>query len=243
MVLGQRPLIGLDCRYEADEKYEVRDQIGVYATYYRALTSAGALPVLIPVVDDRSVLSEYLALMDGFVFTGGLDVPPAAYGQEKHPATKECHPKRFAYDKLLAEQVLQRDIPVLAICLGQQLINVVYGGTLIQHIETEIRHTRVDPGQDSFHSVTIEEHSLLHRILGATHLEVNSSHHQALDKLAPGLRVLARAPDGVIEAVQMTDRRFFIGVQWHPERLMDRREQQDLFKAFVAAASESPSFT
>jgi putative glutamine amidotransferase len=127
---------------------------------------------------------------------------------------------------------------VLAICMGQQLINVVYGGTLIQHIETEIQHTRVEPGLDRFHSVTVEEDSLLHRILGARELEVNSSHHQAVDRLAPGLRVLARAPDGIVEAVQMTDKRFFIGVQWHPERLMDRPEQQQLFEAFVAAASD-----
>jgi putative glutamine amidotransferase len=237
-VVSQRPLIGLDCGYEANEKYEARDQIRMYAPYYRALISAGALPVVIPVIDDRSLLSEYLDVLDGFVFTGGLDIPAVAYGQERHPRTEECHPKRFAYDKRLAELVLQRDIPVLAICMGQQLINVVYGGTLIQHIETEIQHTRVEPGLDRFHSVTVEEDSLLHRILGARELEVNSSHHQAVDRLAPGLRVLARAPDGIVEAVQMTDKRFFIGVQWHPERLMDRPEQQQLFEAFVAAASD-----
>jgi gamma-glutamyl-gamma-aminobutyrate hydrolase PuuD len=236
-MVAKRPLIGLDCSYERDAKNSC-DQMRMYVAYYQALIEAGALPVVIPVIDDRTLLSEYLDGLDGLVFTGGLDVPPAAYGQEKHPRTEECHPKRFVYDKLLAELALQRDIPVLAICMGQQLINVVYGGTLIQHIETEIEHTRVEPGLDSFHPVTIEEDSSLHRILGARELEVNSTHHQAVDKPAPGLRVRARAPDGIIEAVQMTDKRFFIGVQWHPERLMERPEQQELFKAFVVAASD-----
>jgi gamma-glutamyl-gamma-aminobutyrate hydrolase PuuD len=238
--VGQRPLIGLDCGYERDEK-NLSDQIRMYVAYYEALITPGALPVVMPVVDDRALLSEYLDVLDGLVFTGGLDVPPGAYGQEKHPQTQECHSRRFAHDKLLAELVLQRDIPVLAICLGQQVINVVYGGTLIQHIETELEHTRLQPGLDSFHPVTVEEDSMLYQILGANEVEVNSSHHQAVDKPAPGLRVLARAPDGTIEAVQMTDKRFFLGVQWHPERLRDRPEQQALFKAFVAAASDRGS--
>jgi len=234
---GKRPLIGLDCRYERDPEHQVLDRLWLRAPYYEALIAVGALPVIIPVVEDRALLSEYLDTLDGFVLTGGLDVPPGAYGQSKHPETIECAPKRFACDKLLAELLLQRDMPVLAICMGLQLINVVYGGTLVQHIETEIRHTVVEQGRDSFHSITVEEDSLFHRILGATELEVNSGHHQAVDKPAPGLRVLAQAPDGIIEAAQMTDKSFFLGVQWHPERLVDRPEQRELFKAFVAAAS------
>lgn len=239
---GRRPLIGLNCRYEEDEQYMSGDQIRMYVHYYQALIEAGALPVVIPTVDHRSLVSEYLDALDGFVFTGGLDVPPAEYGQEKHPETKELHRRRFACDRLLANLLLQRDMPVLAICLGQQLINVAYGGTLIQHIETEIQHTALKPGQDSFHPISIEENSLLHQILGTTKLEVNSAHHQAVDKPAPGLRVLAQAPDDMIEAVQMTDKGFFLGVQWHPERITDRPEQRELFKAFVAAATDRGSY-
>ncbi len=242
-MVSKRPLIGLNCRYEANEEYHVLDRLWMHVPYHQALMATGALPVVIPTIDDRSLLSEYLQMLDGFVFTGGRDVPAAAYGRAKHPQTKEVHPRRFACDKLLAELVLQRDMPVLAICLGQQLINVAYGGTLIQHIETGIQHTQVRPGQDSLHPIAIEEDSLLHRILGATALEVNSGHHQAVDKPAPGLRVLAQAHDGIIEAVQMTDKRFFIGVQWHPERLIERPEQRELFKAFVAAASQPHAFS
>ena len=234
---SKRPLIGLDCRYERDPEHQVLDRLWMRVPYYHALIATGGLPVIIPAVEDRALLSQYLDTLDGFVFTGGLDVPPEAYGQAKYPETKECDPKRFACDKHLAELLLQRDMPVLAICMGLQLVNVAYGGTLIQHIETKIQHTHVRPGEDSLHLITIEEDSLLHRILGATELEVNSGHHQAVDKLAPGLRVLAQAPDGIIEAAQMTDRSFFLGVQWHPERLVDRPEQRELFKAFVAAAS------
>lgn len=191
--------------------------------------------MLVPVVDERATVSQYLDRLDGFLFTGGRDVPPEAYGQEPHRETQECDPKRFSCDRLLAELVLERTMPVFAICMGVQLLNVVYGGTLFQHIETEIQHTHIDPGNDSLHSIVIEEDSLLHQILGATDIEVNSSHHQAVDRLAPGLRALAKAPDGIVEAVQMTDRSFFLGVQWHPERIFERPEQRRLFKAFVSA--------
>ena len=232
---GKRPLIGLNGRYESNAQYPVRDQIEVFAPYCRALLAAGALPVVIPTSDARSVLADYLDRLDGFVFTGGLDLPPHAYGQAKLPQTQECDPKRFACDRLLAELVLEREIPVLAICMGVQLINVIYGGTLIQHIESDVRHEAKDRGNDRRHSIVIEEENLLRHIVGATEIEVNSAHHQAVEKLAPGLRVLARAPDGIVEAVQMTDREFFLGVQWHPERIVDRPEQLRLFEAFVDA--------
>ncbi len=231
----QRPLIGLNSRYESSAQYPVRDHIRVFAPYYRALLAAGALPVVIPTSDERSVRAEYLDRLDGFVFTGGLDVPPRAYGQAKHPQTQECDPKRFASDSLLAELALEREIPVLAICMGVQLINVVYGGTLVQHIESDVRHEAKDLGSDSSHAIVIEEESLLHRILGSREVEVNSAHHQAVGKVAPGLRVVARASDGIVEAVEMTDRAFFLGVQWHPERIFERPEQLRLFAAFVDA--------
>jgi putative glutamine amidotransferase len=231
----KRPLVGLNGRYESDAKRSVRSRIALYVPYYQALLSAGALPVLLPTTDDRAALAEYLDRLDGFVFTGGMDVPPSAYGQERHPRTQECHPRRFASDRLLAKLVLRREMPVLAICMGIQLINVAYGGTLIQHLETGVQHAPTDEGNDSYHSIVIEEESLLHQIVGATEIEVNSCHHQAVDRLAPGLRVVASAPDGIAEAVQMTDRGFFLGVQWHPERIVDRPGQLSLFEAFVDA--------
>lgn len=236
---AERPLIGLNCRYETHQEYPTLDRLWIYAGCYRALLLAGAVPVIVPPLDTRSLVSQCLDRVDGIVFVGGLDIPPAAYHQESHPETEECHPNRFASDKLLAELVLQTDIPVLGICMGQQLINVVYGGTLTQHIETDVRHSRIKPTEEIFHPITVEEDSLLHRILGVRELEVNSSHHQAVDKPAPGLRVLARAPDGIIEAMQMTDRSFFLTVQWHPERLTERPEQRKLLRAFVTACSEA----
>jgi putative glutamine amidotransferase len=230
-----RPIIGLNARYERHATCAIRDGIALYVAYHQALLAAGGLPVVFPVVDDRASLAQYLDHLQGFVFTGGPDVPPQAYGQSKHAQTKECHAKRFACDGLLAELVGERDIPVLAICMGVQLLNVVYGGTLIQHLETSIPHAAVDGGNDSFHSIVIEKDSLLHRVLGSTELEVNSAHHQAVDRLAPGLRALARAADGIVEAVRKTDTDFFLGVQWHPERITERAEQRALFEAFVEA--------
>jgi putative glutamine amidotransferase len=231
----KRPLIGLNCDYQGHATYPVRDQIKLYTPYYQALLSAGALPVVVPVIDDPEALKEYLDRLDGFLFTGGEDIPPQAYGQRRHVRTQECHPRRFDQDRTLAQLVLQREMPVLAICMGMQLINVVHGGTLIQHTETDVQHTPIDEGNDSYHSIVLEKENLLHDILGVTELEVNSAHHQAVEKLAPGLRLLARAPDGIVEAVQMTDREFLLGVQWHPERIMDRPEQRRLFEAFVDA--------
>jgi putative glutamine amidotransferase len=231
----QRPLIGLTCRYQSDGQNPARDLIGHYVPYHRALLSTGALPVLLPVVEDRSALSQYLDRLDGLVFTGGLDVPPDSYGQPKHPQTEECHPSRWANDRFLAELVLERPMPVLAICMGVQLLNVVYGGTLVQHLETKVQHAPQDAGNDSLHSIVLEKDSLLYQILGATELEVNSAHHQAVAKLAPGLRVVARAADGTVEAVELTDRAFFLGVQWHPERIFERPEQRRLFETFVNA--------
>jgi putative glutamine amidotransferase len=230
-----RPLIGLNSRYESHVQHPVRDQIRVYTPYYQALLASGALPVVIPPSEDRSVLSEYLDRLDAFVFTGGLDVPPHEYGQPRHPRTQECDPHRFASDRLLAELVREREMPVLAICFGMQLINAVYGGTLIQHIENDVQHEAKDQGNDSFHTIAIDEDSLLHRIVGTSEVEVNSSHHQAVHQVAPGLRVVARAPDDIVEAIEMTDKAFFVGVQWHPERIFERPEQERLFKAFVNA--------
>jgi putative glutamine amidotransferase len=230
-----RPLIGLNCRYERHATHPVRDQLRVYVPYYQALLEAGALPVVVPTVDDRATLDQYLDRLDGFLFTGGLDLPPQAYGQPKHPRTEECHPKRFASDRLLAGLVWERDMPILAICMGMQLINVAYGGTLIQHLETDVQHAAVNSGNDSFHSIVLEEDNLLRQIVGRRELEVNSAHHQAVDKLAPGLRALAHAADGIVEAVQKTDREFFLGVQWHPERIVERPEQRRIFETFVKA--------
>ena len=235
---GTRPLIGLNCDYQCDATYPVRDQIRLYVPYYQALLSVGALPVMVPTTDDVDAVAGYLDCLDGFMFTGGKDIPPQAYGHEKHPATAEVHPRRFAGDRLLAELVLEREMPVLAICMGMQLINVVYGGTLIQDVDTDIQHAPIDEGNDRYHSIVIEEENLLRQMVGATGLEVNSAHHQAVDKLAPGLRVLARAPDGIVEAVQMTDRRFFLGLQWHPERIFERDEQRRIFGAFVDACRQ-----
>ncbi len=232
---SQRPLIGLTCRYQSDAQNPARDLIGHYVPYHHALIAAGALPVLLPVVEDRAILSQYLERLHGLAFTGGLDVPPDSYGQPKHPQTEECHPSRWANDRLLAELVLERPMPVLAICMGVQLLNVVYGGTLVQHLETKVQHAPKDPGNDSLHSIVLEEDSRLFQILGATEVEVNSAHHQAVGKLAPGLRVVARAADGIVEAVEMTDRAFFLGVQWHPERMFERPEQRRLFETFVNA--------
>lgn len=188
--------------------------------YRQALVAAGIEPV-------ENVTT--LAGLDGLVLTGGADVDPAFYGAARHPQTGEPDHDRDSLDSALLREALDRDLPVLAICRGLQLLNAALGGTLVQHIEGH-RY----PGQQEVHSITIESQSRLKSILEADDYVVNSRHHQSVDQVASGLVVVARAPDQVIEALELPGKLFVLAVQWHPE---DRPTGPDakLFKAFRAA--------
>ena len=201
-------------------------------TYVDCVAQAGGLPLLLPPTDaDLSALAvEAVAVLDGLVLSGGADVDPARYGEPPHAETGEPQAGRDAWELALLAAALNRDIPVLAICRGAQLLNVAYGGTLIQHLP-ELPGAEDHRGGAGVYRkipVSLDPEALPGSVLGASG-EVSCYHHQAIDKLGDGLTVTGRAADGTIEAVIVDGRAFAVGVQWHPERDRELR----LFTALV----------
>lgn len=200
--------------------------------YARAIELVGAEPLL---QEARRGLT--IGSCSGLLLTGGSDVDPSLYGETPSPETQPPDPDRDAAESALIDEALARDVPLLAICRGMQILNVHLGGSLIQHLPTVARHVRRTPDKSlPAHAVAIEPGTLLSSIAGLETWEVNSRHHQAVARLAPGLRVCARDPeDGTIEAVELPLRRFVLAVQWHPENQAPRDAgQRKLFESFAA---------
>lgn len=192
--------------------------------YEQALRIAGIEWVLIHPESGRRIDA-----LDGLLLTGGTDVNPKLYQQARHSETEEPDDARDAMEKRLLECALERDLPVLAICRGMQLLNVVQGGTLHQHVEGHRQ-----PGVARAHAIEVESDSILARVIGAGISLVNSRHHQVIDKFGKGLRVSAKSPDGHAEALERNDRRFVVAVQWHPEDLVaSDAGARKLFGAFA----------
>jgi putative glutamine amidotransferase len=214
--------------------------------YVSALAAAGIVPLIVAPLE--SGFAEIVARVDGLVLTGGEDVGPARYGASRHERGDQPHDARDASEIALVAAARAARLPTLAICRGLQVANVALGGTLVQDIPSErpssTAHSRSDARTQRVHPVRVADGSLLASAIGATALAVNSSHHQAVDRVAPGLTVTATAPDGVIEGAEWTGDAYwwFLGVQWHPEELTDTTEDWDraLFATFRAALARSP---
>lgn len=192
-------------------------------SYVEAVQRAGALVVMLP--PDEQLLedpSEALDLLDGLVLAGGVDIDPASYGEQAHPETVDTVPERDRFEIALVRAAVERDLPVLGICRGMQLINVAYGGTLLQHLPERFghhEHLRV-PGtfDGADHDVELSEGSIAARAAGETHHATKSHHHQGVDRLGESLQISGSSSmDGLPEAIEMPGRRFVLGVQWHPE--------------------------
>lgn len=231
-----KPLIGIGTDIQPGEgKGEVAF---AFLSYVDSVLAAGGLPVLIPPQPGNAAL--ILEQLDGVVLTGGPDCDPAAYGEARHPTVvKPLDGRRQANELALARAARELGVPALGVCLGLQLMNVSAGGSLIQDIRSqhsaEIAHS-TEPGKRVRHAVSIDADTRLSSILGAGETEVNSSHHQAVRRIAPGLRRNAVAPDGVIEGIEDPSHPFFVGVQWHPEDMKGEDSSSALFGAFVAEA-------
>jgi gamma-glutamyl-gamma-aminobutyrate hydrolase PuuD len=229
-----RPLIGITTYVTtARWSYWDREVALVPAAYVQAVEQAGGRPVLIPPSDEA--VDETLAALDGLVFSGGSDLDPELYDQEPHDETFGIVPQRDRAELALLEAALERDMPVLAVCRGSQVLNVARGGDLVQHLPDVVgdekhKHT---PGTFADHDVTLEPGTRLADLLGA-HAPVKSHHHQGFGRVGEGLRVAAHAEDGTIEAVEDPSHRFAFGVLWHPEAGEDRK----LFEGLVAAAAD-----
>lgn len=232
-----RPLIGITERLNAEETFYLRRY------YSEAVDAAGGVPVHIPLIPQREYLAALCGRLDGIVLSGSnSDLDPGQYGEEPHPKLGPVVPERDETDLRLLEITETLAKPVLAICFGMQSLNVSRGGTLVQDIESQIanpiKHEQGQVYSRPSHSVQLESDSLLAQLAGAETVRVNSSHHQAVAKLGRNLRVIATAPDGVIEAV-IDDRadRFVLGVQWHPEIAWQKDSlSQAIFGKFVEAS-------
>jgi putative glutamine amidotransferase len=200
-------------------------------TYLRTLDAAGAIPVVLPPTGTDH-LGPLLERLDGLCLSGGPDLDPAAYGApDRHTELGPTEPSLDAFELSLVRMGLQRGLPILAICRGSQALNVACGGTLHQHVPG---HRQTEAATETTHEVEIESRSRLHRMVRTRKLAVNSFHHQAVDVLGDGLRIVGRAPDGTIEAIEGDG--FVVGVQWHAETLM---AHMPLFEALVMAASRT----
>lgn len=218
-------------------------QTAIPEAYSQALAQAGALPVLIPLGLPAPTLLELLARLDGVLFAGGGDIHPRRYGAELLPLSTEIDEERDRVELLLLEKLLASRRPFLGICRGLQLINVGLGGTLYQDIlagrPDALSHPHIPGNPRSYlaHDVQVLPGTRLEAVLGCQVARVNSLHHQGVERLAPGLKASALAPDGVIEAFELEDYPFGLAVQWHPEWLTFQAEMRQLFQAFVAAAA------
>jgi putative glutamine amidotransferase len=245
-----RPLIGV-----TTSEVRLEDQVGLTPhgepprremalglTYLRAIERAGGIPVVIPPLEVEAIPS-LLAHLDGVVLSGGPDIHPEAYGEAPHPELGPTRRGLDATELALARQAIATDLPMLAISRGAQALNIARGGTLFQHLPERfgrsIQHRQLAEGPGTTHPVDIARDSALARALGTTELKVNSYHHQATSGLGRGVRAVAWAPDGVVEAIEVPRSAFVIGVQWHAESMVDSPAHASLFRTFVAAAGEN----
>jgi putative glutamine amidotransferase len=238
-----KALIGITCsRTQSEYGYP---QFALPETYVRAVVKAGANPVVIPSDLPGDVLVDLVNQIDGLLLSGGGDIEPRHYQTEKHPSLSYVDPDRDRTEFYLLEHLLACEKPFLAICRGIQILNVALGGTLYVDIPSQLpgalKHD-YNPGEIPLdflaHGVQLEKSSRLAGIVRTTAMEVNSTHHQGIRELAVDLKAVAYAPDGLVEAVELNDYGFGIGVQWHPERLVVHAPMLALFQVFVKAAQD-----
>lgn len=224
------PLIGITT-YGQD----VERKFPLPREYVDAVRNAGAVPVLVPPGETRA--ERMLAALDGLVLAGGGDIDPARYSGSPHESIYNLDDERDATELALARHAIDRGLPTLAICRGLQVVNVVLGGTLVEHLPDEVGESilhRLPPREPTEHTVTVDPQSRLAEILGATEFVAASWHHQAVRRVAEGLTVVAHAPDGTIEAVELLSHPWLVAVQWHPELTSARDPlQRRLFEEFV----------
>lgn len=226
----RRPLIAITTSYNSEGMIRMRP------AYLDALWQAGAVPVFVAHTTDAQKLDEYAAEFDGFLFSGGVDVDPKYYGEQIMFDSVNVSAERDEFELALAARVIAGERPVLGICRGIQLLNVAMGGDLYQHIEA---HSQSEPRDVTPYTVRIQPGTRLHDIVGHDEIRVNSFHHQAVRRVAPGLVCAGVAEDGICEAVCLPGERFLVGVQWHPELFYSKdAAAASIFRAFVEAAKK-----
>lgn len=243
-----KPLIGLTPNHDP-----ATGDISIRPTFLRALKSAGAIPVLLPLEYSAEDMSRLVDTLDGFIFTGGPDVHPFYFGEDTHECCGKVSPVRDSMELGLLSLVMKAGKPILGVCRGMQLINIGLGGTIYQDIKnlfpnaSSIAHNQPFAYEIPAHTVNVEPGTKLSSITGLSDggsLKVNSMHHQAVKAIAPGLTISAYARDGLIEAMEHPEYPYLVAVQWHPEYLWEQDlDALRLFQSFVGACGTSRSRT
>jgi len=236
-----KPIIGLTGGF-----IEVNSlQKGIYVHHYfpELIVKNGGIPIIIP-FSNLNISSEIMEVCDGIILTGGHDIDPEYYKQDPHPKIGETIALRDEMEIKLVKEAHKRNIPILGICRGMQLINIAFGGTLIQDINSQIvnpiKHLQENKFEDVTHYISIDKNSMLAELIGGEQVKVNSFHHQAIDLLAVEFTISATASDGIIEAIEYRGNTFILGVQWHPESLIEVNPQMNnLFKFFMSKSCDN----
>lgn len=229
-----KPIIGLTAGHHQDESV-------INDCYQKAVLNHGGIPLLLPLEIKKEEMNQLINLCDGFIFTGGGDIDPAYFDEEPDQHCGEISPIRDKMEMPFMGLVGKANKPVLAICRGAQVMNVAFGGSLYQDLPSgykglkPLNHRPQAPYSHPVHGVEVKEGSLLHTILGVDALRVNSIHHQGFKRLGEGIKAVAWAPCGLVEAIEKEDHPFFLGVQWHPEKMSGDEPSQKIFKAFIQA--------
>lgn len=211
-----KPVIGIFPSYDSEKK-----QIFLDSVYIDEIVDSGGIPFIIPITSDVERNKEFLAHLDGIILSGGVDIDPKYYGEENTGKSVEISPLMDEAEEVLVHIAMDMDLPILGICRGMQSLNVFNGGSLIQDLPSEhgfsVNH-RLEKPETALHEITIDKTSHLSDAIGFGTHKINSYHHQAIKKIAPGFSVSAVSEDGVIESIYSTEKKFVLGVQWHPER-------------------------
>ena len=240
-----KPIIGVTPDFTAGDRKDLGSREPTFflrARYSQAIEDLGGVPLILPLCEDSASRRQLLKKVDGVLLTGsGPDLPPRLYGERQRYRFSVMHRRRYDFELEMARLAGRSGLPLFGICGGMQAINVAYGGTLIQDIASQVdsslQHRAPGSATRRSHTVQVSPKSLLYRIVGRKHIQVNSSHHQSVNEVGSSLIASAVAPDGVIEAVESPTHRFLLGVQWHPEFLYARYQtHRQLFQSFIAAA-------
>lgn len=236
--MAQKPVIGITLDHEEKDGYSKFPWYALREHYTSSIHETGGIPLPMPHYID--LVDDYINMVDGIVVTGGdFDVDPNLYGAtDIHPSIK-VKSRRTSFELEIIKRALEKNIPLLGICGGHQLLNVALGGTLIQHIPeeftTDIKHEQPNSREEPGHEIRINHNSILHKIVGSEVMSVNSAHHQAIKSPGRGCVVNAVAPDGMIEGIEVQDKRFCMGIQWHPEIFVDPGDRL-IFEFFIRSA-------
>lgn len=235
-MFNKKPVIGIMPLYD-DEK----NSYWMLPEYMKGLEGAGAITLMLSLTDDSDKLDYFVEICDGFLLTGGHDISPELYGEKRSERCGITNILRDNMDKYILERAVDKNMAVLGICRGIQIMNGVYGGTLYQDLESEfssnLEHHMEPPYDRGIHSVSIVENTPLHNILNKSKCDVNSYHHQAIKDLGSAFKIMAKADDGIIEGIYMPDKKFVLGVQWHPEfSYKVNEDSRKIFSAFVNAS-------